>query len=132
MVKKIKMLAVLAALAVALTASPAWASSSYVFTSFDGTGDASLGTTVDGINNNGDIVGFSMGANGNMNWIRKANGTFTLLDLGFTTFANGVNKSQLVVGQDGNNAFQLQERPRNHAAFLQREYDVRDRLWRQR
>jgi hypothetical protein len=108
MFKRIEKLILLAAVAVALMASPAWASSSYVFNSFDGPNSAA-GTTVDGINNSGDIVGFSIDANDNVtNWIRNANGSFTILNtLPPGSLANGINVSRTVVGQNGASAFSL-------------------------
>jgi hypothetical protein len=108
MFKRIEMLVVLAALAVALMATPVWASSSYAFTSFDGPNSAA-GTTVDGISNSGDIVGFSTDNNDNVtNWIRNTNGTFSILNtLPSGSLANGINVSRTVVGQNGISAFSL-------------------------
>ncbi len=108
MFKRIELLIILAALAVVLTASPAWASSSYAFTSFDGP-NSTAGTTVDGISNSGDIVGFSIDNNDNVtNWIRNTNGTFTILNtLPSGSLANGINASRTVVGQNGTSAFSL-------------------------
>jgi hypothetical protein len=82
----------------------------FVFTNFDGAGDHTNGTTVNGINNNGDIVGFSTGATGNLtNWIRNPDGSFTLLTppLGTADMANGINNAKTVVGVTGANAFSL-------------------------
>ncbi len=108
MFKSMEKLVVLAALAVGLTASPAWAGSTYNFNSFDGPNSAA-GTTVDGISNSGDIVGFSIDNGDNVtNWIRNTNGTFTLLDtLPMGSLANGINVSRTVVGQNGASAFSL-------------------------
>ena len=53
----------------------------YTFTSFDGPGNNGGGTTVNGINNNGDVVCFSSDNAANptllTNFIRNPNGTFT-------------------------------------------------------
>ena len=91
-----------AALALVLAVS-ADADVIYNFTSFDGPGNNAGGTTVNGLNNNGDAVGFSSD-NPNTptlltNFIRNPNGTFTTL----ATFdplamANGINDSLTVVG----------------------------------
>ena len=57
------------------------ASPIYNFTSFAGPGNNGGGTTVDGINNAGDVVGFSSDNAANptlfTNFIRNANGTFS-------------------------------------------------------
>ncbi|HEV3164981.1 MAG TPA: PEP-CTERM sorting domain-containing protein [Isosphaeraceae bacterium] len=78
----------------------------YIFTTFDGPPDNGGGTTVNGINNNGALVGFSTNAamNAFTNFIRNPDGTFTLLTLPATAQANGVNNGNEVVGGNGNNA----------------------------
>jgi hypothetical protein len=91
----------LAALAVA-AAPPVQAG--YVFTTFTGPGDVPIATTANGINNNGDIVGFSTNFGGQnfTNFIRNANGTLsTLTTLPFTAQANGINDNRSVVGAVG-------------------------------
>ncbi len=97
------------ALAMAI-AAPAARAGNYVFTNFDGTGDHTGGTTVNGINNNGAVVGFSTGAGGALtNWIRNPDGSFTSLTppLGTADMANGINVAKTVVGVTGTNAFML-------------------------
>jgi hypothetical protein len=96
-------------LALAILA-PAARAGNYVFTNFDGAGDHTNGTTANGINNSGAVVGFSTGATGNLtNWIRNPDGTFTLLrpPLGTADMANGINMAKTVVGVTGTNAFSL-------------------------
>ena len=87
---------------------PASAATVYNFTSFDGPGSNGGGTTVDGINNNGDLVGFSSD-NANTptlftDFIRDANGMVTLLSLGGDplAMANGINSSGDVAGAFSN------------------------------
>jgi hypothetical protein len=69
---------------------------------------------VNGINNNGDVVGFSsdnaMTPTLFTNFIRDANGTFNVLAIGADplAMANGINDSRTVVGMDSNGtAFKL-------------------------
>jgi hypothetical protein len=82
-----------------------WANATYTFTSFEGGGNNSGGTTVNGINNN-QIVGFSTDLNANVtNWIRNTNGSFTILNLPVGSLANGINITSTVVGQNGSLAF---------------------------
>jgi hypothetical protein len=76
----------------------------YNFTSFDGPGNNGGGTTVNGINNAGDVVGFSSD-NASAptlftNFIRNPDGTFSVLSIGGDplAMANGVNDSRSVVG----------------------------------
>jgi hypothetical protein len=89
------------ALALAVTAS---AAPIYNFVSFDGPGNNGGGTTVNGINNNGEVVGFSSDNTATptlfTNFIRATNGAFTLLPIGGDplAMANGVNDSRAVVG----------------------------------
>jgi hypothetical protein len=86
----------------------------YSFTSFDGPGNNGGGTTVNGIDNNGELVGFSSD-NATVptlftNFIRNANGTFTTLGIGGDplAMANGINTSPTAVGMDSNGtAFRL-------------------------
>ena len=89
---------------------PAARAGGYSFTNFDGPPDFTMGTTVDGINNLGQAVGFSTAANGAFNnFIRNTDGTFTPLT--FTgsaeAMANGVNSGGQVVGGLGQFAFFL-------------------------
>jgi hypothetical protein len=106
-------LQVLAALLTTALAA-AWPSSTaragYTFTNFDGPGDHANGTTINGISNNGNVVGFSTDANGvNHNFFGNPLTTppanFTLLNLNGATAgsANGINLTNQVVGTDGNN-----------------------------
>jgi hypothetical protein len=80
----------------------------YKFTTFNGPGANTGGTTVNGISSTGMIVGFSANKNGTKltNFVRDKNGTFTVLDVqSATATANGVNKDGKVVGASGTNAF---------------------------
>jgi hypothetical protein len=52
MIKRLRTLIVLAALAPVAAATPLWANATYTFTSFEGGGNNTGRTTVDGINNN--------------------------------------------------------------------------------
>jgi probable HAF family extracellular repeat protein len=87
------------------------ARAAYVFTTFDGPGDDSGGTTASGINNLGQIVGFSSNAGGTdlTNFVRNTDGTFTTLstinDANDLAMANGINESGSIVGSNGSNAF---------------------------
>jgi uncharacterized membrane protein len=93
----------LVAVALAISASPVWAQ--YAFHSFDGP-NSSAGTTANGINNNGQIVGFSVDNADNVtNWWRNPNGTFNILNTPAGSFANGINTTPTVVGQNGSTAF---------------------------
>lgn len=105
MFKRPQVLMLLATLAVALAATPARADATYIFTSFDGP-NSGAGTTVNGINNNNQIVGFSVDQNNVVtNWTRNTDGTFNILNLPTGSMANGVNVNPVVVGQNGANAF---------------------------
>ncbi len=67
-----------------------------MFTNFDGPPDNTQGTTVNGINNLGQAVGFSTGATGAFNnFIRNVDGSFTLLSFSGSSgaMANGLNAS---------------------------------------
>jgi len=80
----------------------------FLFTNFDGPADNTNGTTVNGINNLGQAVGFSTAANGNLNnFIRNVDGSFTPLSFNNSTqaMANGLNVSGQVVGALGLTAF---------------------------
>lgn len=99
----------LMALAIVVVA-PCARAGSYIFTNFDGPPDFTQGTTVDGINNLGQAVGFSTGASGAFtNFVRNVNGSFTTLSFSSssTAMANGINSSDQVVGSVGSSAFFL-------------------------
>jgi probable HAF family extracellular repeat protein len=99
----------LAALTTAM-GTPSARAGSYVFTNFDGPPDSSGGTTVNGINNLGQAVGFGTGAGGAFtNFIRNTNGSFTTLTFNGSSAANanGINSSDQIVGMSGTTAFFL-------------------------
>ena len=85
----------------------------YQFTNFDGPGQNGGGTTVNAINNNGAVVGFSsdnaMTPTLLTNFIRNPGGTFTTLNVNNDPLANanGINDNGVVVGLSNNNAFSL-------------------------
>ena len=113
MLQRIFLAAGATALAVGLSI-PAHAATVYNFTSFDGPGNNGGGTTVNGIDNNGDLVGFSSDNPATptlfTNFIRNPNGTFNPLAIGGDplAMANGINTSRTVVGMDSNaTAFKL-------------------------
>ena len=113
MSNKLFLAAGITALAVGLSV-PANANLVYNFTSFDGPGNNGGGTTVNGIDNNGDLVGFSSDNAATptlfTNFIRNPNGTFNILSIGGDplAMANGINNSRTVVGMDSSGtAFQL-------------------------
>jgi hypothetical protein len=113
MIRGILLAAVIAALAMGLSV-PASAGTIYNFTSFDGLGNNGGGTTVNGIDNNGDVVGFSSDNAATptlfTNFIRYPNGTIAALAIGGgpLAMANGINDSGTVVGMDSNGtAFSL-------------------------
>jgi hypothetical protein len=94
------------ALALAATATPARAD--YQFFSFDGPGDITGGTTVNGISNGGVAVGFTVDAMGNLhnftyNTMTKTTTSLPALPLG--SMANGINSVSSIVGSSGVNAF---------------------------
>jgi hypothetical protein len=94
------MAAVVGAVALAALSSPAGAAG-YNFTSFDGPGGNGGGTTVNGINNLGDVVGFSTNAAAILtNFIRNPDGSFSVLSINGDplAMANGVNDARTVVG----------------------------------
>ncbi len=104
-----RILAASGILALAVSFSiPANAGVIYSFTSFDGPGNNGGGTTVNGISNNGDLVGFSSDNAATptlfTNFIRSATGTFTALSIGGDplAMANGINDSDTVDGMDSN------------------------------
>jgi hypothetical protein len=76
------------------------------FTTFDGPGGSP--TTVNGINNSGDAVGFTTNAMVNSNFVRKHDGTFSSVDVGDPAgSANAVNTSLEIVGAANGSAFSL-------------------------
>jgi hypothetical protein len=88
----------------------------YQFTNFDGPNsgtNATAGTNVDGISNNGTVVGFAIDNAGNLqNFTANplTSMTATSLDINGSTMAeaNGINSSGTIVGTDGiGNAFTL-------------------------
>ncbi len=108
----------LAGLAALLLGSPAGAASitpintvtanGYTFINFDGPSPNTGGTTIDGISNNGTVVGFTTAANGNLtnftaNPVTGTTATLLTPPLGTAAMANGINSSGTVVGFDGNN-----------------------------
>src|SRR5579871_1264380 len=105
MICSLQRLTVIAVLAAAVWASPARAGS-YAFTNFDGPGDITGGTTVNGISNTGVVVGFTQDAGGNFNsFIRNPDGTFAPSSFVQNDQANGVNTDVTVVGGTGTSAF---------------------------
>lgn len=98
----------------AILASSANASAIYTFTSFDGPGNNGGGTTVNGINNNGAVVGFSTDNAATptlrTNFIRNPDGSLTSVSIGGDplAMANGINNAGTIVGGASNGtAFQL-------------------------
>ena len=104
-------LALQLAILAALTVSLARPSTVYNFHSFDGPGQNGGGTTVNGINNNGAIVGFSSDNAINptllTNFVLAPNGTVAALNIGGNplAMANALNNSNVIVGASGNSAF---------------------------
>ena len=110
-------------LAAAAMASPAHAggitilnvanAEGYTFTNFDGPTPNSGGTTIDGISNNGTVVGFTADANGDLhnftaNPLVSTNATLLNINNATMAMANGINSSGVIVGTDGlGNAFTL-------------------------
>jgi hypothetical protein len=86
--------------------------STYNFTSFDGPGQNGGGTTVNGINNNGYIVGFSTNNAANptlfTNFVLNPLDTLSELNINNDplAMANGINNSNTIVGASNNQAFQ--------------------------
>jgi probable HAF family extracellular repeat protein len=96
-------------LALAGTASPARAG--FVYTNFNFP-DSPGGSTANGINNNGAVVGFGVnGAGADINYVRNPDGSFTALttlnNTSTTAMANGLNDSNQVVGTTNGMAFSL-------------------------
>src|SRR5579859_2448500 len=77
------------------------------FTTIDGPGGGA--TTINGINNNGAIVGFTTSNGVNSNFLRSAGGALTALNVGDAAagMANGVNGGGTIVGVANNNGFVL-------------------------
>jgi hypothetical protein len=80
------------------------------FTSFDGPGGG--GTTVNGMNDDGDVIGFTTTTVGsaavNANFIRHRDGTYTMLTISDpAASANGINNAGMVVGVANSSAFLL-------------------------
>lgn len=92
------------AILLVILSSPVQAAPIYNFTSLDGPGNNGGGTTVNGINNNGYLVGFSSDNAASptlfTNFYRSPGGTSTALNLGGDplAMANGINNSLTVVG----------------------------------
>ena len=81
------------------------------FFTINGPGDNGGGTTVNGVSNSGEIVGFSSNANQTVltNFGRNPNGTFNALNINNDPLANanGVNVAGMVVGATNGQAFVL-------------------------
>jgi len=93
-----------------MIAEPGVRAGGLVFTNFDGPPDNTQGTTVNGINNLGQAIGFSTAANGAFNnFIRNVDGSFTPLSFADSAeaMANGLNANGQVVGSLGSTAFFL-------------------------
>ncbi len=89
---------------------PAIRAGNLVFTNFDGPPDFTNGTTANGINNLGQVVGFSTAAGGAFNnFVRNVDGSFTPLSFNGSAgaMANGINVNGQVVGSVGSEAFFL-------------------------
>ncbi len=113
----------LIALAIALTTSPTGAraaimivsevtANGYTFINFDGPSPSTFGTTINGISNNGTVVGFTASANGSLTNFTAAPpltaATILNINGSTTAMANGINSAGAVVGFDGiSNAFFL-------------------------
>ena len=98
----------LLALAATLLAPPARAGVMYQFTNFDGPGDITGGTTINGISNTGVAVGFTTDANMiNRSFIfdTKTSTPTVLNGLGVGAMANGINGAGTIVGGSGTTAF---------------------------
>ncbi len=95
-----------AALGCGSSAAPAVMTGTYAFTTFDGPGGSP--TTVNGINADGTVVGFTTAGTVNANFLRSSAGTFTALDVGdMAGMANAVNGDGAVVGVADSSAFLL-------------------------
>src|SRR5579871_4955168 len=95
-------------IALAANAGPIWNN----FVSFSGPGDNAGGTTVNGVNNNGAVVGFSSNANQTVltNFMGTPGGPYNVLNINNDPFANanGLNKNGEVVGTSNGQGFSLQ------------------------
>ena len=93
----------------------------FVFTNFDGPGNNSGGTTVNAINNNGTVVGFSsdFATTLTTNFVRNPSGTFTPYNLNNDPLANAnsINDANLLVGASNNNAFLFNPATNNFMAL---------------
>jgi hypothetical protein len=110
MIKCIPGILGLAAFALALPAFPVQAGS-YVFTNFSlGGAQGAGGTTINGINNNGAVVGFGQDSTQTIfTNFAGLPGTPTILNIGNSTtaMANGINDNNQVVGTVNGGAFLL-------------------------
>jgi hypothetical protein len=110
MIKRMPSILGLAALALALPASSVQAGS-YVFTNFSlGGPQGAGGTTINGINNNGAVVGFGQDSTQSVfTNFAGVPGTPTILNIdnSTTAMANGINDSNQVVGSVNGAAFLL-------------------------
>ncbi len=88
-------------------------SGGYQFTNFDGPTPNTAGTTINGISNNGTVVGFTTPDNMTFNNftgnpLASLNANTLNINGSTTAMANGINSAGVVVGTDGNNnAFAL-------------------------
>ncbi|APW62935.1 PEP-CTERM sorting domain-containing protein [Paludisphaera borealis] len=107
----------------ALLPSPSVRADSYSFVNFDGPGQNGGGTTVNAINNNGAVVGFSSDNAATptlfTNFVRNPNGSFTTLNINNDPLANanGINDVGVVVGLSQNNAFSLDSKTNSFTAL---------------
>jgi hypothetical protein len=90
--------------------APIEATTHFEFTSFDGPGGGN--TTVNGMNDDGDVVGFTMATTGsatvNTNFVRHPDGTFTTLSISDpAASANGINNAGTIVGVANSSAFEM-------------------------
>lgn len=94
----------------------------YTFTNFDGPTPNGGGTTINGISNNGTVVGFSADSAGNLTNFTASpltSTTATLLNLSTPAMANGINSSSTVVGFDGiSNVFSAERRESDESLHL--------------
>jgi hypothetical protein len=121
MSSRMRSLAVLAALAVGLAASPAWAGDitiigtpsgfGYHFTNFNGPVPGTLGTTINGISNTGTVVGFTTNDGVNFSNFTATPpalpATTVTVDSSTTAMANGINSAGTIVGANNGQAFSL-------------------------
>lgn len=99
---------VFAALIATVLVPPARCGAQYQFTNFNGPGDITGGTTVNGLSNTGGAVGFTTDINGvNNSFIfdTKTNTPTVLNGLAVGAQANGINSSGTIVGGSDNTAF---------------------------